>query len=792
MIIMLQPGDALRIGFADVEGKQLDGMFRVDFDSSDYPKSIMIREVAGLPGSQKGGANEILYHEGFSHPPEEEQIMATGNTSVNMVCHSAFEPPPEPLPNKEGYEIDDEETDEEKPELPPQQGISLDETVAAVEGMKAGQQESIGELFRCSDCGLFHCGGCGVKFKRTYTPKRCWRCSGASLSGRIMEWYICDGCGKRFERPYHPNQCGFCDGTEFTKDTATIPEAVEITKQAAEPIAEWYRCDRCGHRQQSIDSSSGGCFECGSTSFTKATVTIPDEEDDPDGNREFEASVNEQLDENFDEREIEDRPRFFCCNQCGRVYQQSHFAPACRADWKCHCGNAVFAEVDSLQYVKPEVSIDSEAILKESKISEFIRSVNESANEVIASIVETLQQMVQPFGTGERSLEDVKWPRPTVEPPAKYPSMYLCRKCGHYFSFDPDKNPIVCPYTGCGSCSFIKSTAVIHDSAVFDIPKGIPALFADSFKSPLDSETEEDLAIQGLYESMSDNELGWLCIVRGGLLIKVARWDRDQRIDFIDNNSVIKLGTPSKEKEEYNYGKLGMEKLFKLCIKAGVEQQHVAHWSKKTCVNFLQNKRKQQLKKQAFASSKDVGDRILAAGKAFNADITCPDDCRVDAEGIMADDKRLGIWDWDGHAFRVKLSPERMRTMDATASLDRWIMYLPRQSPLWKYYVLTGSHLRDEPGMTPAKKKSLEVTHEIIVAALDPEFPEEKIKAGSIRMLEPLNYVYQFECESDEKANEVLEYLAGLCVGSRLIAEMQGMQGMKELWNKTIEMRKEK
>lgn len=135
------------------------------------------------------------------------------------------------------------------------------------------------------------------------------------------------------------------------------------------------------------------------------------------------------------------------------------------------------------------------------------------------------------------------------------------------------------------------------------------------------------------------------------------------------------------------------------------------------------------------------------------------------------------------HAFSVPLPPVSERpNPDTVASLDRWTLFMPGPSPAWNYYCVLGVCLRDFPGVKPAHKKSPEMTHEIIVAAMDPDFPQENIDKGGISLLDPLNYVHQFVAPSDEMANKVLEAVTRGFLEGQLVIEPQGVSGARELF----------
>lgn len=115
-------------------------------------------------------------------------------------------------------------------------------------------------------------------------------------------------------------------------------------------------------------------------------------------------------------------------------------------------------------------------------------------------------------------------------------------------------------------------------------------------------------------------------------------------------------------------------------------------------------------------------------------------------------------------------------------------MTLPGQHPLWSRYSLNLCHLRDCAGITPAKKKSPDMTHEIVVFAIDPDFPEEAFQEGGIGHLEPLNHVVQFVAKSDAKAVEVAIVMALKLVVGQEIAEPSGIMGARERFRKSVEI----
>jgi hypothetical protein len=67
--ITLNSGESISVALADT-----DGEFQIHYDTAEYPKQLVVKECAGLPGSVKGGANEVMYHEDWRSfkPPVDE------------------------------------------------------------------------------------------------------------------------------------------------------------------------------------------------------------------------------------------------------------------------------------------------------------------------------------------------------------------------------------------------------------------------------------------------------------------------------------------------------------------------------------------------------------------------------------------------------------------------------------------------------------------------------------------------------------------------------------------------
>ena len=76
MRVLVQPGETLTIGFADEDGNEQDGEFKLFFDTKEHPNAVILQETAGLPGSVCGNAGAILYHEQFGVPADSSIVPA--------------------------------------------------------------------------------------------------------------------------------------------------------------------------------------------------------------------------------------------------------------------------------------------------------------------------------------------------------------------------------------------------------------------------------------------------------------------------------------------------------------------------------------------------------------------------------------------------------------------------------------------------------------------------------------------------------------------------------------------
>ena len=97
-----------------------------------------------------------------------------------------------------------------------------------------------------------------------------------------------------------------------------------------------------------------------------------------------------------------------------------------------------------------------------------------------------------------------------------------------------------------------------------------------------------------------------------------------------------------------------------------------------------------------------------------------------------------------------------------------WVVSQPEAHPLWDDYVITLADLTTWTG-TPAFKKRDDVTHEMLLWAVNKERPIENLQDVVIdgtlnsHLLDPPNHGYQFTSESSESAinriNDLVEMI---------------------------------
>lgn len=94
-----------------------------------------------------------------------------------------------------------------------------------------------------------------------------------------------------------------------------------------------------------------------------------------------------------------------------------------------------------------------------------------------------------------------------------------------------------------------------------------------------------------------------------------------------------------------------------------------------------------------------------------------------------------------------------------------WVVHAPYSHPIWPCVAVMCISLRDIEGWPPATILLEGATHEVMVAALEPDRPVRIDKPAA--MLQPLNFAGQFIAASDEAARaRIEETVRDICAGT--------------------------
>lgn len=95
------------------------------------------------------------------------------------------------------------------------------------------------------------------------------------------------------------------------------------------------------------------------------------------------------------------------------------------------------------------------------------------------------------------------------------------------------------------------------------------------------------------------------------------------------------------------------------------------------------------------------------------------------------------------------------------AGIGLWLLHCPGAHPLWSWYGVSACSLADYPGMSPALKRSPDMTHELQVFALHPDWKpdDDWFQAIGRHWLQPINLAEQVVLPSDDHARELLTLL---------------------------------
>lgn len=139
-----------------------------------------------------------------------------------------------------------------------------------------------------------------------------------------------------------------------------------------------------------------------------------------------------------------------------------------------------------------------------------------------------------------------------------------------------------------------------------------------------------------------------------------------------------------------------------------------------------------------------------------------------------------------GTAHRI---PRANYETSTPAALDGWIITAACWHPLWSQYLLSVVTLADVEGAPPADKRTPDVTHELTVLTLNPDygpFNAATYTADSLRYLTPVNIAEQFTT-TDDQARDLAGLAARACVDGVLIPETSDAPDrIRALWHTSI------
>lgn len=135
-----------------------------------------------------------------------------------------------------------------------------------------------------------------------------------------------------------------------------------------------------------------------------------------------------------------------------------------------------------------------------------------------------------------------------------------------------------------------------------------------------------------------------------------------------------------------------------------------------------------------------------------------------------------------GTAIRIDI-PDKQ---EAAQTTDFWLITAPAYHPVWTQYVLGCVRLDDDvPGFDPPYRQFSGATHEIHVAALNPDdgiWTPSKVLKGPRRYLIPINIVHQFEA-TDEEMREACWFAAwGVTAGHLNPETGDAPEWVRERW----------
>jgi hypothetical protein len=91
---------------------------------------------------------------------------------------------------------------------------------------------------------------------------------------------------------------------------------------------------------------------------------------------------------------------------------------------------------------------------------------------------------------------------------------------------------------------------------------------------------------------------------------------------------------------------------------------------------------------------------------------------------------------------------------------------------MWEWYAVELILLREIPGVPVATRQSPEMTHELMIFALDPKsLGGKESEPLKYSMLQPVNVVAQFSCDDDQRIRTAVDMAVDACIDGYLSLE---------------------
>ena len=134
-----------------------------------------------------------------------------------------------------------------------------------------------------------------------------------------------------------------------------------------------------------------------------------------------------------------------------------------------------------------------------------------------------------------------------------------------------------------------------------------------------------------------------------------------------------------------------------------------------------------------------------------------------------------------GTAHRIPTAHYRQQN---PATLDAWIITADHWHPAWSQYLLCLISLADVEGAPPAKKRTPDVTHELLVVVLNPDhgpYDASTVRPGGLHHLTPVNIAEQFTA-TDDQARRIATLSVRAVVDGRLTPETGDAPRLIRAW----------